>query len=294
MKRILFLFMASLLLLACSNDDSISEEQEEQQTEFKIKKFTTHTYPENSDPEDITVRVFSETGEPIYDSLYSPPSQSDYKQLAEFSYNTNGFTSEINFSSTTIGPNYRIDDYSYYSDNRITNIFYKDNAGDTVSKKEYTYENGSIRMYQANTVQNYYFNNEGLISKVKSSLEFSSSIFVPEYLNENINTITDSIKMGSLLIIETRTIQYDEKINPLFGYIKDNYLNSFFGTYSSFFRQENYFSKNNFTQINFTSTSPNSDYIIIKTTQYNEAGYPTSAIVKKNDVVIQELTYEYY
>jgi hypothetical protein len=39
---------------------------------------------------------------------------------------------------------------------------------------------------------------------------------------------------------------------------------------------------------------PDSNYVKTKTTIYNSEGYPTSAEIKKNDVIIKELTYEYY
>ena len=72
MKRILFLFTASLLFLACSNDDYNGSENPQ---ELKIKKYTSISFDANGTPNGEMVEYFfdengKKTKDHIIDAFY--------------------------------------------------------------------------------------------------------------------------------------------------------------------------------------------------------------------------------
>ncbi len=102
MKTKLFLFTASLLLLACSNDDE-NPLTEEQNTELKIKKFTSIEVDSNGNPTgDRTEYSFNEDGTLAQKKI--DEAISDYTEIIYYSYNQLGQLTESN--RTFVGDNY--------------------------------------------------------------------------------------------------------------------------------------------------------------------------------------------
>ena len=177
------------------------------------------------------------------------------------------------------------------SDNKIESITYRNAEGEEMSARNFTHENNTIIYHQESLHGEIHYNGEGFIIKHYASGDTGNSTQTIEYTADKITKITTVFSDGRT---EAYTLEYDDGINPLYEYVQNNYFNATIGDHQSYFSRYNYFSKNNFTRISYSSSTSVSDYIVTKTTKYNESGYPTSAVIKKNDVLIEELTYEYY
>ncbi len=282
MKRILFIFSASLLLWACSKDDNKADGQQE----LKIKQFNQKFYFDQSSDNYTLERLFDETGQTIRENtIYQ-----DISFYWLYTYNSLGAISEKN-NYYGDGTKNRQDIFAYDSNNNIDNISFKNGVGDDISFRDFTVETDKITFQQSSIYGEIYYNAEGKIIKNYVSTDTGSSIQTIEYTGENIDLINQNRSNG---FVETYTFQYDEGINPLYDCVENNYLNATIGDHISLFNRHNYFSKNNYTQVTYNSSTPDSNYVKTKTTIYNADGYPTSAVVKKNDVLIEELSYEYY
>ncbi|MBK5212051.1 MAG: hypothetical protein JJE55_00140 [Flavobacteriaceae bacterium] len=282
MKRILFLFTASLLLLACSNDDNGPDGQQE----LKIKKFIQNFYFNQSTDNYTLERLFDESGQTVREStIYQ-----DISFYWMYTYNNLGVISEKNHFYGD-GTKNRQDIFAYDSNNNIDNISFKNGVGEVISVRDYTEEVDKITFHQSSIYGEIYYNAEGKIIKNYVSTDTGTSTQIIEYSGDNIDLINQTRSNG---FVETYTFEYDEGINPLYDCVENNYLNATIGDHLSLFNRHNYFSKNNYTQVTYNSSTPDSNYVKTKTTVYNADGYPTSAVVKKNDVLIEELTYDYY
>ena len=282
MKRILFLFTASLLLLACSNNDNGPDGQQE----LKIKKFTQSFYFNQSTDNYSLERLFDETGQTVRESTI----HSDMTLYWLYSYNNSGLTSEKSFLYGDDILN-RQDIFTYDSNNNIDAITFKNSLGEVMGIRDYTKETDKIIFQQSSIYGEIYYNAEGKIIENYVSTDTGTSTQTIEYAGDNIDQINQTRSNG---FVETYTFEYDDGINPLYDCVENNYLNTTIGDHLSFFNRHNYFSKNNYTQVTYNSSIPDSNYVKTKTTIYNADGYPTSAVVKKNDVLIEELTYDYY
>lgn len=283
MKHILFLFTANLLFLACSNEDDNSTEP---QTDFKIKSFNRQFHFENSSEDYELERLFDENGQSIREN----ETYQDLMLYWLYSYNDLGIINEKhNFYGD--GSARRSDIFAYDSNNKIDSITYKSADGEIMSVVNYTHENDKVTFQQSSIYGEIYYDAEGRIIKNYTSGDTGTSTQTIEYSGDNITMINLNQSNG---YVETYTFEYDEGLNPLYTYYKNNYFNATIGDHSSFFKRPNYFSKNNFIRITYNSSTPNSNYIKTKATIYNADGYPTSAVIKKDDVLIEELTYEYY
>lgn len=293
MKRILFLFTVSLLFLACSNDDSNS--QPEEQTDFKIKKLSKTFYLEDG----TSYRL---------DYLYDLSGKrtkwiqdyADINTLFHDDYLYNELGQILESKTTNIIENYvaRTISYEYDTSNRISSVTYTSADG---------FSNTSHLTYENNTVfvdddfgghKSLIFNEEGKLIETFSRSNEPLNGTVTETINYNGDLVSSihyeySIGTGST---EDYVYEYDNKTNPLFENFKNNinnYIYNFTGSMKSF---KTDFSANNFTKVKFTSTlpDPNLNYTDVFTTQYNPQGFPISAEVKRNGVLFEKLTYEYY
>ncbi len=284
MKRTLFLFTVSLFFLACSSDDDTPSLVES--NEFNIKTFSRQIHFDNNTENHQSLRIFNESGQTIRESdIYS-----DFALHWIYSYNPFGkISGKGNIDGDNI--NRRTDVFAYDSDNKIESITYRNAEGEEMSARNFTHENNTIIYHQESLHGEIHYNGEGFIIKHYASGDTGNSTQTIEYAADKITKITTVFSDGRT---EAYTLEYDDGINPLYEYVQNNYFNATIGDHQSYFSRYNYFSKNNFTRISYSSSTPVSDYIVTKTTKYNESGYPTSAVIKKNDVLIEELTYEYY
>jgi uncharacterized protein YcfL len=282
MKRILFLFAASLLTFACSSNDDVPAGPQE----LKIKKFSQNFYFSQSTDNYSLERLFDESGQTVSESTIHP--QMTFNWL--YNYNSSGLISE---KSLFYGVNVhqRKDIFAYDANNEIDGITFENGLGDVLSVRDYTIENDKITYQQSSIYGEIYYNAEGKIVKNYISTDTGTSTQTIEYAGDNINLINQTRSNG---FVETYTFEYDDGINPLYDCVENNYLNATIGDHLSLFNRHNYFSKNNYTQVTYNSSTPDSGYVKTKTTVYNADGYPTSAVVKKNEVIIEELTYDYY
>ena len=284
MKRILFLFTASLLLLACSNDDENLSPAEP--VEYNIKTFSRNLHFENNSEIYELVRLFDESGETIRESDF----YSDLTLYWDYSYNPSGkISSKDNRNGDDIQR--RTDVFSYDSNDEIESIAFMDAEGGEMSVRNYTHENDKIIFHQESIYGEIYYNSEGLIIKNYGSGDTGNWTQTIEYAADNITRITTVQSDGRT---EIYSFEYDDGINPLYDYVQNNYFNATIGDHRNLFSRHNYFSKNNFTRISYNSSIPDNNYIETKTTVYNEDGYPISAIIKRNEVLREELSYEYY
>ena len=117
MKRILFLFTASLLLLACSNNDDNGPNGPQ---ELKIKTFTTIGVDVNGVPTgDITEYSFNENG--TLSQKKTDEAASDYRRVINYTYNQLGQLTESNMTFIGVNTNRRLG-YNYDSANKLDYI----------------------------------------------------------------------------------------------------------------------------------------------------------------------------
>jgi len=284
MKK-LFFYATCLLLLACSSDDD-NPQTEGQQPDLRIKKFTQMIY--HSDPNDNVkvVRTFDQSGRPIRES----EEYTDNQVYWLFSYNNSDLISERTRHYQD-GSKFRADEFHYNLNNQIDSLVNKDAQGNIGGVTYYNHSPNKITYHHGLLQGEYNYNADGIITKIHANGDFSSSTITITYSSDNISQITTQRSTGET---ETLSFQYDNKLNPLHPNFHNNYFNSTIGEFVHFLYKENYFSKNNFTQINYTHTDPSNNYTITKNTTYDADGYFLSAEIKKNNVLVEEQIYEYY
>lgn len=283
MKTRLFLFAASLLLFACSNNDNGPEGPQE----LKIKKFTQNFYFDQSTDNYTLERLFDETGQTVRENVTNHPDLSFYWL---YTYNNLGIISEKNHYYGDDTPNGQ-DIFAYDSNNSIDALTFKNGLGDVISIRDYTTEPDRITFQHSAIYGEIYYDADGRIITNYLSTDTGNSTQTIEYSGDNIALINLNRSNG---FVETYTFEYDEGKNPLYDYVQNNYLNATIGDHLGLFNRHDYFSKNNYTRVIYNSSTPDSSYVKTKSTIYNADGFPTSAVVTKNDVLIEELTYEYY
>ncbi len=282
MKTRLFLFAASVLLFACSSNDNDPDGPQD----LKIKKFSQNfSFTQNTDNYTLE-RLFDESGQTISESSIHP--QMTFNWL--YNYNSSGLISEKNlFYDNNV--QHSKDIFAYDSNNQIDGITFENGLGDVLSIRDYTTETDRITFEQPSIYGEIYYNAAGKIIRNYISTDTGTATQTIEYSGDNINLINET---GSNGFTGTYTFEYDDGINPLYDCVENNYSNATIGDHKSLFKRHNYLSKNNYTQITYNCSIPDSNYVKTKTTIYNADGYPTSAVVEKNGVLIEELTYEYY
>ena len=292
MKHILFLFTASLLLLACSNDDE-NPQPEEQTNDLKIQKFSRTVYDPNGEIYRID-QLFDESGKVtnrVEDYFNDNTTFND-----TYSYNTLNQVSAIQLRKVQDNSPRRTINYIYdESSNKLQNIQWVDLNGDVANTIIFIYDGNTVMTENDFGFRNLTFD---AIGKLTNTISGGGDIVyetVTETISHSENLITSLHYESSLGSTENYVFEYDNKVNPVFESFNaniNNYIYGFVGNMKNFTYN---FSENNYTRIEYTNTSdPSYNYTQIKTTQYNEDGYPISAVVKKDDVVIEELTYEYY
>ncbi|MAP80497.1 MAG: hypothetical protein CL526_05360 [Aequorivita sp.] len=271
------------MFLACSNNDDNTPEEIQ---EFKIKKFSQNFFFDQSTDNYTLERLFDESGQTTHESTI----HSDMTLYWLYNYNNSGQISEKSFiyGDDVLG---RQDVFAYDQDNNIDKITFLSGTGDVVGIRDYSMEPTKLTFQQSSMYGEIYYNAEGKIVKNYVSTDTGIATQIIEYSGDNIQSINETLNNG---FEKTYVFEYDEGINPLYECVENNYFNATIGDHLSLFNRHNYFSKNNYTRVTVNSSVPDSNYVKTKTTIYNSEGYPTSAEIKKNDVIIKELTYEYY
>ena len=293
MKRILFLFTASLLFLACSKDDTQPIQEQEETTEFKIKKFSRMMYEPNIPFYRIDL-LFDESGKITNSVKDYYNDNTTYNRI--YSYNSLDQVTEIQhilvqLDSLTDKISYTYDEVSHKLQN-IKWINYGENEDLSIT---FTYDGNMVMTEDDFGFKNFNFDANGKLINTLSAFGDIGYQEITENIDYSEDLITSIHYQGSLGASANNTFEYDDKVNPLFQSFNESIHNYIYGFVGNMMNFKYHFSANNYSRIECTSTiDPSYNYTLLKTTQYNEDGYPISAVVKKDDVVIEELTYEYY
>lgn len=277
------------MLLGCSNDD-VKPEQEEAVTTPKLESFKYLELIVVEDMDDwmqglefyldaeqkITKSNFVIEGIPI-------PSERFYF------YHPDGSRNKIEYRHQ--GDLYATFLHEYGTSNELTKITFQHEDG---PEKVFDYEYGQnsidiISNYDGWT-STYTFNGEKLI---KIDDGYTNRIFDFIYTGDNVTQIL--VKIGAE-VIETFTIQYDDKLNPLHSlFMEDSFFYS--EVYAYPLELVYYFSANNFTSIHHDRG--NIEFTEIIEIEYNELDQPVSSISTKTnapepDIIVRKLDYTYY
>ncbi len=289
MKNILFVFTASLLLLACSNDDNVGPETPQ---ELKIKKYTSISFDANGTPNgEMRDYYFDENGKKTKD--YIKDGAGDY--VWEYTYNNLGQVTKKTHNHL----NYPIDfveDYIYNSDNKLYVIFRdRDNDGVDVDSISFTYQTKQINAQWFTPGMErteFYYNNTGVLTAVKhkGDLGIISDEVITYDGSFNItklNVTTDYLNSESNYVYE-----YDGKINPFYEEFHSFHFNIDYYGYLSM--HSLFISPSNATKITRTGSDPLENFVSTTSYEYNSSNYPVSSRTELNGTLLSQATYEYY
>tara|TARA_R100000353_G_scaffold52219_2_gene41526 strand:- start:23136 stop:24026 length:891 start_codon:yes stop_codon:yes gene_type:complete len=296
MKRILFLFTASLLFLACSNDDNNGSENPQ---ELKIKKFSKVSVDLNGNPTgNSTVYFFDENGR--LSQKKEDEANSDYTRIINYNYNQLGRLTESVMIFEGVNGNRSLE-YTYDSENKLDFISESFDGGTPDIYFQLTHQPNKISIEHRSpgfyTTLNY---NSNILTSIHNEIDmggFSTESLYYDAVNNIMKrpSISNTRIYGEPDILSEYTYQYDTKINPLHTSFNENHLDLLGQYWFNLNYWKPFLSPNNFTGEVYTNSQfPEDNYTLLKIFQYNTDGYPTSAVVKKDGTLIEELTYEYY
>lgn len=292
MKRILFLFTASLWLLACSNDDVNNGPDGPQ--ELQIKKFVNTGVDANGTPTGASTEYFFDengtfTQKKIVDTYWNET------EITNYTYNQVGQFTEI--QTTSLPSNLYLSRKFYYdSQNRLDSITNAYNEEPHRRFFHLTYGQNKIEI----TDQHFFnglrvFNYNNLILSSIDIFYEGHPISEQIITYDSANNITERSFTGSDWgLPKNHTYLYDDKINPLYPYFNERPSNLLGEHRFDLNHCKLFFSPNNCTSEVVESSEPELTGTFTKTFQYNNNDYPISAIVKRDGVLIEEWTYEYY
>jgi hypothetical protein len=297
MKRILFLFTATLILLACSNDDN--SQPEEQNTELKIKKFTSLGVDANGTPNGNSLEYFfNEDG--TLSQKNEDEANSNYTRIINYYYNPLGQLTKSIMTFSGVNTN-RTLAYFYDSSDKLDYITESVDGADPNLYFELTHQPNKITIEYASpgfyTTLNF---NNSTITSIDNLFDLGGHS-TEDLVYDATNNILERPKVtvsgipGEPDTFVENSYQYDDKINPLYASYNNYPLNLLGQYWFNLDYWKPFFSPNNFTSEVYTNTlRPEDNYTLLRTFQYNEDGYPTGAVVKKDGALVKELTYEYY
>ncbi len=292
MKRILILFTASLLFLSCSNDDNNNPEASQ---ELIIKKLTSIRIDANGTPNgNSTVFLFNEDG--TLSQKKEDETNSNYTRITNYTYNQLGQLTESYMTFEGVNTS-RILTYFYDSTDKLDYITESLDGVDPDIYYQLRYEPNKITVIpQLSGFRDYLNYSNNILTSIDRVTDLGgSSTEVISNRGSNITKRETNGTTGPNNDFSTnQSYQYDDKTNPLYPSFSENPLNLLGENRFNLDQIKLFFSNNNITSEVSTSTLTEHNYTFTKTYQYNEAGYPTSAIVKKDGVLFEELTYEYY
>lgn len=288
MKRILFLFTASLLFLACSNDDNNSSENPQ---ELKIKKYTRISFDANGTPNGEMIEYFfDENGKKTKDHIID----AFYDYFWEYTYNDLGQVTRKAHNHL----NYPVDfvENYYYGENNKPWVVFRDWDADGVDMDSisFSYQPQQINVQWFTPGQQrtefYYNNADVLISKKHfwdlGVVEDEIITYDNDFNIMNVN-ITSNFN-GEL----NHDYEFDGKINPFYEEFHNYPFNTYY--YGYLFDHSLFISPSNATKIIRVGTNSSENYVLEITFQYNDSDYPITSETKKDGVLISQATYEYY
>jgi len=288
MKRILFLFTASLLFLACSNDDNNGSENPQ---ELKIKKYTSISFDANGTPNGEMIEYFfdengKKTKDHIIDAFY------DYSW--EYTYNEVGQVTRKAHNHL----NYPIDfvENYYYGENNKPWVAFRDwdNDGVDMDSISFSYEPQQINVQWFTPGQErteFTYNNTEVLTSKKHFWDLGvveDEIITYDNDFNIINVDITSNFNGEL----NHDYEYDGKINPFYEEFHNYPFNTYY--YGYLFDHSLFISPSNATKITRVGTNSSENYVLEITFQYNDSDYPISSETEKDGVLISQATYEYY
>ena len=289
MKRILFLFAASLLLLACSNDDNNGSENPQ---ELKIKKYISISLnPDGTPNGEMTEYFFDENGKKTKDHIVN----SSYNYYWDYTYNDFGQVTRKAHNHL----NYPIDfiENYYYGENNKPWVVFRDWDADGVDMDSisFSYQPQQVNVQWFTPGQErteFYYNNAEVLAAVKHIADLGivsdETITYDSASNvTNLNVTTEYFNEET-----NHEYEYDGKVNPFY----EEFHNFPFNTYYYGFLSTHplFISPSNATKITRTGTDSSENYIIKTSYQYNSSNYPISSEAKLDGVLISQATYEYY
>lgn len=289
MKRIFFLFTASLLFLACSNDDNNGSENPQ---ELKIKKYTSISFDANGTPNGEMIEYFfDENGKKTKDHIID----AFYDYFWEYAYNDFGQITRKAHNHL----NYPVDfvENYYYDQNSRPWVVFRDWDADGIDMDSisFSYQPQQINVQWFTPTQErteFYYNTTDVLTAVKHigdlGIVSDEIITYDSTLNiTNLNLTTDYFNLEI-----NHTYEYDVKINPFYEEFHNYPFNTYY--YGYLFDHSLFISPSNATKITRTGTDTSENYVLEITFQYNDSDYPISSETKKDGVLFSRATYEYY
>jgi len=291
----LFLFTASLLLLACSNDDK-NIQPEEQNIELKIKSYVERGVDENGNLNgDDKEWFFDESGKieqrRIAEIFYSDVRIIDYayNNLDQIIEHKTTFLNSSGFATLK---------YYYDSEKKLDYIseILEQGVRDTILDLIHTPDTIKI-IFSPSDLKILIFENN-ILKQIneEGDLGYYGEEMITYDGSQNIidRTITGNSSTGNDFY-SIYEYEYDDKVNPLYPYFNEHPLNFLEQPTFSLNYYAPFISPNNFTKYSFvTDYAPDRNFIITRDFQYNNDGYPVSSEIKKNGVLISKGSYEYY
>ncbi|WP_410006233.1 hypothetical protein [Aequorivita nionensis] len=288
MKRIFFLFTASLLFLACSKDDNNGSENPQ---ELKIKKFTSISVDANGTPNGEMIEYFfDENGKKTKDHIID----AFYDYFWEYAYNDLGQVTRKAHNHL----NYPVDfvENYYYDQNDKPWVIFRDWDADGIDMDSISF---SYQPQQTNVQwftpgqqrTEFYYNNADVLISKKHFWDLGvveDEIITYDNDFNIINVDIASNFNGEL----NHDYEYDGKINPFYEEFHNYPFNTYY--YGYLFDHSLFISPSNATKITRVGTNSSENYVLEITFQYNDSDYPISSETEKDGVLISQATYEYY
>jgi hypothetical protein len=288
MKRIFFLFTASLLFLACSKDDNNGSENPQ---ELKIKKYTSISFDANGTPNGEMIEYFfDENGKKTKDHIID----AFYDYFWEYAYNDLGQITRKAHNHL----NYPVDfvENYYYDQNDKPWVIFRDWDADGIDMDSISF---SYQPQQTNVQwftpgqqrTEFYYNNADVLISKKHFWDLGvveDEIITYDNDFNIINVDITSNFNGEL----NHDYEYDGKINPFYEEFHNYPFNTYY--YGYLFDHSLFISPSNATKITRVGTNSSENYVLEITFQYNDSDYPISSETEKNGVLISQATYEYY
>lgn len=291
MKSILFLFTASLLLMACSTDDNNGPVETQ---ELKIKKYKNVFLDRDGNPNGQIVEYsFDENGKRTSEHKIT-----DFSDFI-WTYNYNDLGQVIKKTISYTGSSERgAEEYFYNSEKKLDKI-YIDYDGDAVVED-------SLKLtHQANkiTIQHYdvgyskkifNFNSQGILLSTNSigdmGIDTEEKIFYDGHYN-----ITE-LHITTEYFEYSQNISYlnDGEVNPFYNEFKEFYFNIVWRDGGSLSQYPLFFSPSNVTKTTSVGSSSSENFTSQTLYEYNNSGYPLSSETKIDGVLKSRATYEYY
>ncbi len=289
-KTILFLVLTTLFTISCTESDDTGPSEPQP---LQIKKLTITRVNENGNPSGSKTEYnFDQNG--IFTDKLTVDAMFNDTRRTEYTYNELGQLTQSKEIFLDANSEYRLQLYIYNPDKTLNYITDSFNEENPEINYQFTYDPNRINIEYRSpgfyTQLNYSGNSLTTIDdQYDGGGSFTESISYD--INDNIASLSGTSSVEST---SSNTYLYDDKINPLYPYFRQHVLNLLGETFFNINSVSLFFSPNNIVSEVATSNFDQNNYSYIRTFQYDEAGYPITAITKRDNVIVSELTYEYY